>query len=141
MIMTLNDEDIKEGVLKAELVACELNTMLFNTSIRTLISNGRLEFLYHPSVMNGELGKDYKDGTLNWIHNGALDQLKNMLDKDINTNIPIFKVGTLGSIWFDTVLTGGKGVDMRTKNVRIYPVNYNTTKWNLMIDNTFDEQW
>ena len=70
----------------------------------------------------------------------ALQDLVKKMDSDPNLR---FKAGNLGSIWFDTPLTG-KGVDgnPKEKMTRVCIVPHNTDDvWTIMLDATFDATW
>ena len=122
-------------------MASELNKMFANTPLHILLSEERIAFCYHPEVYSGALGKEYKEGTKKWANGGALEQLMTMLDKDVPGKIPKFVAGAFGSVWFDVNLTGGSGVDKRTKKVRVTPMRKEDGGWNIMLDNTFEEKW
>lgn len=138
---SVTNEQMKQAALKAHDIADELNTMFREESLITLMREKRVQFCYHPSVINGSLGEDYKKGTTEWAHGGALLQLCVMLDKDEPSSpIPTFGAGIFGSVWFDVNLTGGHGKFKRTKMVRVTPIKKNDN-WLIMLDNTFDEKW
>ena len=88
----------------------------------------------------GRLGKAYKDGTVEWATKGAVRQLVELLDKYTASTIPIFVAGSLGSVWADVTLTGGRGILRREKLVRLTP-SWHGDKLIIMLDNTFDEEW
>ena len=57
----------------------------------------KVAFLYHPEVANGNLGKEYKEGTEHWVKNGALKQLMDILD-GAQGKRPKFIAGSFGSV-------------------------------------------
>ena len=77
---------------------------------------------------------------MEWATKGAVRQLVELLDKDTASTIPIFVAGSLGSVWADVTLTGGRGKLRREKLVRLTP-SRDGDKLIIMLDNTFDEEW
>ncbi len=141
-VVTITDAQLRDAASKAQDMAGELNKLFEDVPLLQLLREGRVSFCYHPSVMNGSLGEAYKKGTIEWARDGALEQLMKMLDKDVPGKAPQFRGGTLGSVWFDVNLTGGKGNYHRIKQVRVTPVKDDETgEWNIILDNTFDETW
>lgn len=123
-------------------VAEELNELFANKSVRDLLREEKVSFWYHPKVFNGDLGEEYREGTIAWSRDGALEELMNMLDKDVTDNVPKFVPGIFGSVWIEVQLTGGKGAARRTKRVRVLPTpGEEDGTWNIVLDNTFDKVW
>ena len=141
MMALVTDAELCNASNEAQKMAKELNDMFRRTSLRELYQTQRVVFCYHPSVVSGELGVDYKHGTTEWANNGALTQLMRMLDKDVPGDIPTFVAGTFGSVWFDVDLTGGNGEHQRTKMVRVTPVRHRDGSFSMILDNTFDSKW
>lgn len=141
MIRRVTDSELKSAVEVASEMANELNKMFAETSMRELLRTGKVAFVYHPEVINGNLGEDYKQGTIAWAQGGALEQLMMMLDKDVPGAAPEFGYGMLGSVWFDADLTGGHGAARRTKKVRVTPMKDRDGNFNIMLDNTFEFEW
>jgi len=118
----------------------ELNTLFKGTRMRALLAMDKVAFVYHPEVANGNMGTLYKEGTEHWVNNGALEQLMDMMDGAAGKR-PKFGTGSFGSVWFDVKLTGGIGEKKRTKLVRVTPMRDGKGGWNIILDNTFDEEW
>jgi hypothetical protein len=137
----VTEAEIRDAALKAQNIANELNTLLKTFSVRQLVNEGRVSFLYHPSVMDeSHGGAEYMKGTVNWACYGAVEQLMNILDKEAPGK-SLFCGGSFGSVWFDAHLTGGKGKYRRTKMVRVTPFKIKKGSWKIMLDNTFEEKW
>ena len=140
--MAVTDAQLEDAVSKAQDKARELNTMFKTVPLRALLLEERVSFCYHPAVVDGSLGEDYKKGTIEWARGGALQQLMKMLDNNSPGEPPEFCAGSFGSVWFDVELTGGEGKYQRKKKVRVTPQkNEETGHWNIYLDNTFDEKW
>ena len=140
MIKTVTNAQIKAFAAKARDDADWINKLFQKSSVHSLLEKGDLAFSYHPEVARGRLGKAYKDGTVEWATKGAVGQLVELLDKDTASTIPVFVAGSLGSVWADVTLTGGRGKLRREKLVRLTP-SRDGDKLIIMLDNTFDEEW
>ena len=139
-VTSVTQGEIEQARNAAQKIATDLNKLLEENSLRELLRTKKIAFVYHPMVISGQMGRAYKEGTIAWVNGGALEQLMKMLDKDVPGEKPKFCGGTLGSVWFDTELTGGEGKARRTKLVRVTPMHQDGT-YNIMLDNTFDEVW
>ena len=139
-IVTTDTQTLLAAANKAKELANEINYLLETKSIRELYKTKKILFAYNAAVMNGELGNEYKLGTIDWAMHGAVQQLMTMLDKD-NVLRPQFRAGCFGSVWFDVYLTGGVNIYKRTKLVRICPLKTNDDEWTIVLDNTFDTVW
>jgi hypothetical protein len=139
-IMSVTNEELESAHNTAVDVANELNKMFKNTAMRVLLATDKVAFVFHPEVASGNLGQAYKEGTEHWVNNGALEQLMDMMD-GVAGKRPKFGAGRLGSVWFDANLTGGVGDKKRTKKVRVTPMRDGKGGWNIMLDNTFDDEW
>ena len=118
-----------------------LNALFKNHSIRKLIQTGKLSFCYHAHIMDGRMGKKYKEGYVDWMQNGAIAQLTDMLDKDSTSEIPQFVSGPFGSVSCYVNLTGGSLDRCRTKKARIVPLPMLNDTWHMMVDASWDEKW
>ncbi|MDA9633411.1 hypothetical protein N9S81_00565, partial [bacterium] len=128
MLQSVTAADIAAAVQSARDTATELDELFANNTMTSLLSNGKITFVYHPEVMKGTLGEAYKAGTEQWAHNGALRQLIQILG-----NNPRFTAGSFGSVWLDADLTGGVGSQVRTKKTRVTPTRNGTTGFFLML--------
>ena len=137
-VMSVTDTQIHEMRAKGEAMAKELNDLLEKNNLKDLITAKKLVFAMHPSVMNGELGQEYKDGYLAWVKGGAAVDLMDKFEKKDNTTK--FHAGSFGSVWVDTQLTGGHGVQKRTKTVRVTPTKQ-SDMWYIFLDASFDDKW
>ena len=101
---------------------------------------GLLDAYADGQLTMAELVAAYKEGTEHWLKHGALEQLMDIMDGQAGER-PKFIAGVFGSVWFDANLTGGIGEKKRTKLVRVTPMRNDKGGWNIMLDNTFDEEW
>ena len=74
----------------------------------------------------------------------VVPRLRLMIERDYgshNTSAAVFKLGTLGSIWFDVLLEG----DNKTKKTRVALTGVGTPKnvqgFCIKLDPTFDPTW
>jgi hypothetical protein len=125
--------------------ACEfcdaLNLHLATHSIKSLMEQETVQFKINEAVQKGFLGNAYKEGTLQWAQNGAIEDLMEKLDSDANLSIPKFVAGTHGSVWLDLDLTGGTGSFRRTKLTRVCPQMLGEGSYVFTLDATFDAAW
>lgn len=133
----MTNDDIDDWKNTAQNLALELNELLRHGNVRKLYDKRQIDFTHHPYVATGQLGEEYKKGTEEWLKNGAFDELLYKLDAK-----PHFSVGNLGSVWLDLYLTGGTGDYRRVnKKCRVTPMRRPDGGFDLMLDNTFDEEW
>lgn len=138
--MSVTNTQVHEMRANGEAMAKKLNDLFEKNNLKDLIDAKKVAIAYHSSVMNGELGQEYKDGYLAWVKGGAAVDLVRKFDKKDNTTK--FHAGSFGSVWFDTELTGGHGVQKRTKTVRVTPIeNYQNGQILIILDATFDDKW
>ena len=139
-IVSVTSEELASAHNAAVEVSKELNRLFKDTPMRALLAMDKVAFVYPSEVANGNLGQAYKEGTEHWLKHGALEQLMDIMDGQAGER-PKFIAGVFGSVWFDANLTGGIGEKKRTKLVRVTPMRNDKGGWNIMLDNTFDEEW
>ena len=132
-VRSITDDEVHNAAQKAQDIARELNKMLRTHSLAHLMTMNKISAIYHPYVVNGDLGPAYKQGYEKWAP-GALTHLCSMYE---DANGPKFGAGSFGSVWFDVDLTS----DGKTKKVRVTYYGKQANTHLIMLDATFDETW
>lgn len=141
-VFTVTPDELAKNIETAQKFCARLNQTLEDTPINVLLTSGTINFCRHPEVASGRLGAAYKEGSEAWLMGGALEELVGLLDNRRSGGAIKFGVGTFGSVWADVELTGGFGAEKRTKKVRLSPsVGRREDSFDIMLDNTFDEEW
>ena len=139
-VISVTSDELDTRQKEAKAFVRSLDELLKSGPIRTLMAMGKIRFAYHPWIASGRLGDEMKTMTEQFVHNGALDELIELLDSSRPGGPIKFIAGNLGSVWADVELTGGIGANRRTKLVRLTP-SYSDGAIDIMLDNTFDDKW
>ena len=141
-VFSVTTDELNENIKAAQKFCDSLNKTLEDTPINVLMTANMINFCRHPEVASGRLGAAYKAGSEAWLFGGALDELVGLLDNRRPGGAIKFGVGSFGSVWADVELTGGFAAEKRTKKVRLGPsVGRREDSFDIMLDNTFDEEW
>ena len=132
-VVSVTDDELRNAATEGQKIASTLNRMLAQRDLARLTTTGRIAFIYHPYIIDGNLGQAYKEGYMKWAP-GALTQLCRMFESE---NPPKFGAGSFGSVWFDVDLTS----EGKTKKVRVAYHGKQGATYLIMLDATFDETW
>ena len=122
----------------AERTAQRLNELLRDVSFRG-VEHGRVILDHLSALKRKEVSEDYREAFHKWATGGAIEQLRDLLDKNTSPGVPTFVPGDHLDACFDTQLTGGTGDDRHTKDVRIW--GSSTGPYFLLTIEPKDEAW
>lgn len=135
MIQSVTNDQLNDMESAGRKAAEGINALIDTEGIRNLIESKKVRFCANP---HGYVGRpECRAAYVAWGPYALQDLVRQM-----NTDAKLrFRHGNLGSVWFDTNLTGGPGGATKKTRVALNPNPAADGSWEVMLDATFDETW